>query len=87
VTTEPDDDEGPYVCPGCYAVGGERCADYCVDARMRRELEDEDSYGFLHPYDALSLDDELDEAPFFQEGTLDPGQTGAGFLARMRGRD
>jgi hypothetical protein len=24
----------PYVCPGCYAVGGEPCAPGCIDASI-----------------------------------------------------
>lgn len=31
------EEDAPYVCPGCYAVGGERCAPGCIDA----EIEDE----------------------------------------------
>ena len=34
-------DQGPYVCPGCHAVGGERCAPDCIDARMAREREED----------------------------------------------
>jgi hypothetical protein len=29
----------PYVCPGCYAIGGERCAGYCPDAAIARDRE------------------------------------------------
>lgn len=32
-------DDAPYVCPGCYAVGGERCAPDCIDAAIARERE------------------------------------------------
>lgn len=39
--SEPDDDEwGPYVCPGCFAVA-ERCHPGCPEARMEAEREDE----------------------------------------------
>jgi hypothetical protein len=35
---EPEDiDPGPYVCPGCHAVGGERCAPGCIDAAIEEE--------------------------------------------------
>ncbi len=32
---------GPYVCPGCYAVGPEDCAPGCIDDEMRRDREEE----------------------------------------------
>ena len=31
-----DPDYEPHVCPGCYAVGGEPCAAYCIDDEIRR---------------------------------------------------
>ncbi|HEY2512770.1 MAG TPA: hypothetical protein VGI39_18010 [Polyangiaceae bacterium] len=34
-----DEPEAPYVCPGCHAVGGEKCAADCIDAAMERERE------------------------------------------------
>ena len=34
-------DTGPYVCPGCYAIGGEPCAAYCPDAAIERERQRE----------------------------------------------
>jgi hypothetical protein len=43
-----------YVCPGCHAVGGERCAPGCIDAEIEREREDEQLYG--------PRDEEEDEA-------------------------
>lgn len=49
-----DYDTGPYVCPGCYAVGEERCALGCIDEQMRRDREeerDEDYCGYLQEYD------------------------------------
>ena len=31
----PDDiDDGPYVCPGCYAIGEAPCAPGCIDAEI-----------------------------------------------------
>ena len=30
-------DDAPYVCPGCYAVGGEPCLPGCIDDEMARE--------------------------------------------------
>lgn len=36
-----DDDPGPYVCPGCYTVGGGPCAPGCIDDEVEREREDE----------------------------------------------
>lgn len=32
-----DEPEMPYVCPGCYAVGGERCLPGCIDAEIEEE--------------------------------------------------
>lgn len=31
------DREAPFVCPGCYAVGGEPCAPYCIDAEIEAD--------------------------------------------------
>jgi hypothetical protein len=28
----------PFVCPGCYAVGEEPCAAYCIDAEIEQGL-------------------------------------------------
>lgn len=33
-------DEMPYVCPGCHAVGDERCVPGCIDDAIRREREE-----------------------------------------------
>lgn len=30
-------DEAPFVCPGCYAVGPERCLPGCIDAEIEEE--------------------------------------------------
>lgn len=32
-------DEGPYVCPGCYAIGEAPCSPGCTDADMERQRE------------------------------------------------
>jgi hypothetical protein len=32
----------PYVCPGCYAVGGEPCAPGCIDAAREAAREEPD---------------------------------------------
>lgn len=53
----PELDEAPYVCPGCHAVGGERCAPGCVDDEIRRERDEALERG---DYDRVS-DDEDDE--------------------------
>lgn len=40
--SEPEEcewDDAPFVCPGCHAVGGERCAPDCIDAQIQRERE------------------------------------------------
>lgn len=29
--------DAPYVCPGCYAFAGERCAPGCIDAEIEAE--------------------------------------------------
>lgn len=47
--------DAPYVCPGCYAVGGERCATGCIDDEMDREREE----GYLRG-DYERFDDEED---------------------------
>jgi hypothetical protein len=51
--TPPSEDDAPYVCPGCHAVGDERCAPGCIDDEMRREHEDAITYG--------NYDDRYDE--------------------------
>jgi hypothetical protein len=35
-----EQDQTPYVCPGCYAVGGEPCYPGCVDAEIERDREE-----------------------------------------------
>jgi hypothetical protein len=48
--TPPDlyeDDNAPYVCPGCYAIGDDPHAGYCPDASIefRRQLDDDRDSG------------------------------------------
>lgn len=50
-------DDAPYVCPGCYAVGGERCAPGCIDDEMDREREEALMSG---DYDRIDDDDECE---------------------------
>jgi len=33
--------EAPFVCPGCYAVGGQACASDCIDAALERQREEQ----------------------------------------------
>lgn len=33
--------QAPYVCPGCYTVGGGPCAPGCIDDEIARDAEDE----------------------------------------------
>lgn len=35
----PDVDPGPYVCPGCFAVGGAPHSPGCIDAEIERQHE------------------------------------------------
>lgn len=38
--------EAPYVCPGCHAVGEERCAPGCIDAEREMQAQaDRDEFG------------------------------------------
>lgn len=49
--------DAPFVCPGCHAVGGERCAGYCPDAAIEAERErNSDRY-----FDSDSILDEVDD--------------------------
>jgi hypothetical protein len=34
----------PWVCPGCYAVGGEPCAPFCIDAEIAWKREQAELY-------------------------------------------
>jgi hypothetical protein len=36
----PTEPPAPYVCPGCFAVGGERCAPGCIDNEIETEYRD-----------------------------------------------
>lgn len=46
-------DDAPYVCPGCFAVGEERCAPGCIDDELRNERE--------HAIESGDYDDRYDE--------------------------
>lgn len=35
--TNVDWEDAPYVCPGCHAIGPERCAPGCIDAEILEE--------------------------------------------------
>lgn len=39
----------PYVCPGCHAVGDERCAPGCIDAEIEAAREERERH--LDEYD------------------------------------
>jgi hypothetical protein len=54
-----DRDVSPYVCPGCYAVGGEPCAPGCIDAEIEREHREAIERG---DYDDR-YDDDQDDGP------------------------
>lgn len=45
------DDEMPYVCPGCYAVAGQRCTPGCIDDEMDRKREEALLYGDVERFD------------------------------------
>lgn len=50
-----ESDDGPYVCPGCFAVGEEDCESDCPDEQMRRALEARDD----EPEELSDSDEEL----------------------------
>ena len=52
-----DEEDIPYVCPGCYAIGAEPHAGYCPDAAIERDREDE------RDWERDYCDDGLDEEP------------------------
>lgn len=52
-----EEDERPYVCPGCHAVCGERCAPWCPDAAMDREREEREMCGGEEDDDILDADE------------------------------
>lgn len=59
--SEPDDfDAAPYVCPGCYAVGGERCAPGCIDAEIEAEHREAIESGNYERFDENDLNDSND---------------------------
>src|SRR5262245_29864148 len=49
------DDERPYVCPGCHAVGGERCAPDCIDAAIEAAREDDERHLDEYDHDDFSV--------------------------------
>jgi hypothetical protein len=52
-------DDAPYVCPGCHAVGGERCLPGCIDAELeeeRREAIESGNYDDLNNSDDWECD-------------------------------
>ena len=79
--TEGDMEDAPFVCPGCYAIGGEPCAPDCVDAAIEREREyDSDEYDRRYPYE-----DEDDE-PVPESQRQEPLQEAAAELALCQKR-
>ena len=62
-----NDPVGPYVCPGCYAVGGELCAPDCIDLELRRG----DVY------------DGTEDDPFYDEDSLETYEETWGFRANL----
>lgn len=59
---DPGCSQAPHVCPGCFAFGGERCAEYCPDlaiARAREASEVDDDY----ERDDLNDSDDWEYAP------------------------
>jgi hypothetical protein len=51
-------DTGPYVCPGCYAVGGEPCAADCIDAEIDRARREDRNYDPDEDYPARGWDED-----------------------------
>jgi hypothetical protein len=58
-----DAPDEPYVCPGCYAAGGERCASWCIDAEIERERQERQLYVDPDRFD----DEDDDDAPAARE--------------------
>lgn len=59
MTWPEDGDSSPYVCPGCYAVGGEPCAPGCIDAELEEEHRARiESGDYERMDDALEYSDE-----------------------------
>ena len=61
--------DGPYVCPGCHAVAGEKCAPDCVDDEIRRETEEAIATGDYERFD--DRDDEINEQDRFNAEASD----------------
>lgn len=53
-------DDAPYVCPGCHAVGGERCLPGCIDAEIEEEHREAIESG---NYDDLNDSDDWECGP------------------------
>lgn len=63
--SDPEDEEMPYVCSGCHAVGGEPCLPGCIDAELEAEREDDSRRGYGDYGDYGDDDDEArDDSPF-----------------------
>lgn len=55
-----EEDDAPFVCPGCHCVGAEPHAGYCIDAEIEREREDAVRRGDFGGDDDVDCDDEGD---------------------------
>lgn len=55
---------GPYVCPGCYAVAGEKCAPGCIDDEIERERREAIESG---DYDSFDDEDDRHVAELLEE--------------------
>jgi hypothetical protein len=51
------DTYGPYVCPGCHAVG-EACAPDCIDAEIERSMRGDDDEASEYVYDPYTWPEE-----------------------------
>jgi hypothetical protein len=83
--------EAPHVCPGCYAVSGERCAPGCIDAEMEREREEalvsgSESFDDEREETAAELELELTEARAYAVSCSTQSQEMSGDLDEARAR-
>jgi len=78
-------DDAPFVCPGCFAVGGEPCAPDCIDAAIEAERQDRYDYDEHYPYDRDPSDDE-DVEPVPESCRTPPLQEAAAELALCQKR-